>query len=421
MHRRLFPFLLSALHICFLSKKFPCNSVVHFLKVNYTSTINSMVKSQTIPPSPSSSELSPPPSSPDIKNDAVVSRYFATKRHDQGVPVRKRRRINEPEPTVGDVPAVMPELPKLKRTSAKSSTAPQNWERIYDLVKEMRKARLAPVDTMGCATAADRTTSPQTQRFQTLISLMLSSQTKDTVNAATMSRLRSSLPGGLTLSSILAVAPSELNELISSVGFHRRKTDYIKKTAEILRDEYDGDIPDSVDGLTRLPGVGPKMAHLCMSTAWDCVTGIGVDVHVHRISNLWGWTTSKMPEETRAQLESWLPKDRWMELNWLLVGFGQTICLPRGRKCGECLLASEGLCRAAWKGNVAAKTQKKIKVEKLEDLPEDDDFKPKMETGNGVGFPPRNPRKKGRKVVKQEVKIEDDRNQMPDIEDAAIP
>jgi endonuclease III len=149
---------------------------------------------------------------------------------------------------------------------------------------------------------------------------------------------------GMNLESILAVEPALLNDLIGKVGFHNLKTKYIKNTAVILRDKFGSDIPDTIDGLISLPGVGPKMAYLCMSSAWGRDEGIGVDVHVHRITNLWGWHKTNQPEETRAALEEWLPKDKWHEINHLLVGFGQTICLPVGRKCGECTLVSWG-CR----------------------------------------------------------------------------
>lgn len=132
------------------------------------------------------------------------------------------------------------------------------------------------------------------------------------------------------------------------------KTKYIKQAAEILRDKWDSDIPNTIEGLTSLPGVGPKMAYLCMSAAWGRDEGIGVDVHVHRITNLWGWHKTKQPEETRAALESWLPREKWHDINNLLVGFGQTICLPVGRKCGDCKLASRGLCPSA----VVGKTTK---------------------------------------------------------------
>ena len=132
------------------------------------------------------------------------------------------------------------------------------------------------------------------KRFQTLIALMLSSQTKDTTNALAMRRLQTELPApGLTLENILAVDPVKLNELIYIVGFHNNKTRYIKAAALILRDNYAGDIPDTIEGLISLPGVGPKMAYLCLSAAWGRTEGIGVDVHVHRITNLWGWHKTK--------------------------------------------------------------------------------------------------------------------------------
>lgn len=93
------------------------------------------------------------------------------------------------------------------------------------------------------------------------------------------------------------------------------------------------------------------MAHLCMAAenGWGRVEGIGVDVHVHRITNLWGWQSppTKGPEDTRRALEAWLPHDRWKEINWLLVGLGQTVCLPVGRRCGDCELGLRGLCKAA--------------------------------------------------------------------------
>lgn len=177
---------------------------------------------------------------------------------------------------------------------------------------------------------------------------MLSSQTKDTTNAIAMRRLQTELSHpGLTLENILALSPEKLNELIWVVGFHNNKARHIKATALILRDQWESDIPDTVEGLMSLPGVGPKMAYLCMSAAWGRIEGIGVDVHVHRITNLWGWHKTRMPEETRTTLEAWLPKDRWHEINHLLVGFGQTICLPVGRRCGECVLSEMRLCPSA--------------------------------------------------------------------------
>ncbi|KAL9627133.1 MAG: hypothetical protein Q9164_007695, partial [Protoblastenia rupestris] len=177
-----------------------------------------------------------------------------------------------------------------------------------------------------------------------------------------MRRLQTELPApGLTLDNVLAVEPETLNEMIYVVGFHNNKTRYIKDAAVLLRDQHNGDIPDTIEGLMSLPGVGPKMAYLCLSAAWGRTEGIGVDVHVHRITNLWGWHKTKGPEETRKFLEGWLPKDRWHEINHLLVGFGQTICLPVGRRCGDCKLAERGMCPSAVIGK--QKAVKRVKKE----------------------------------------------------------
>jgi len=273
---------------------------------------------------------------------------------------------------------------------------PSNWEQVYNLTKAMRSeggvAYPAVVDTMGCERLADRTTSPRDQRFQTLMALMLSSQTKDTVTAAAIKGLRENLPGGLCLESILEVDPVRLDQLIGSVGFHNNKTRFIKQAAIDIRDKFNGEIPDTIEGLTSLKGVGPKMGYLTLSAAWGKTEGIGVDVHVHRITNLWGWHKTKNPEETRMMLESWLPKDKWHEINWLLVGFGQTICAPVGRKCGDCVLAEEGLCPGSV---VRRQTIKKLKEEALK-------------------------AEEGEVKIKREVEVEEKENTVGDIEDIGL-
>jgi len=229
--------------------------------------------------------------------------------------------------------------PRKERRHIKIET-PENWEILYSNILEMRKDKTAPVDSMGCEKVQEMSTDPKVQRYHCLVSLMLSSQTKDEVNFAAMQRLRSH---GLTVDSILEMSDKTLGDLIYPVGFWRRKIVYLKKTAEILKNNYDNDIPDTVEKLCQLPGVGPKMAHLCMNIAWKQQSGIGVDTHVHRITNRLGWTgvkvgdTTKTPEDTRMALESWLPQEKWTEINWLLVGFGQQICTPLRPKCHLCL------------------------------------------------------------------------------------
>jgi endonuclease-3 len=206
----------------------------------------------------------------------------------------------------------------------------------------------------------------------------------------------------LNLESVLAIEPVALNGFINKVGFHNLKTKYIKQTAEILRDKWNSEIPDTIAGLVSLPGVGPKMAYLTMSAAWGKDEGIGVDVHVHRITNLWGWNKTQQPEQTRAALESWLPKEKWHDINNLLVGFGQTICLPVGRKCGDCKLADRGLCPSAV---VAKKT--KVKKEEVVVKAEDSESE-----GEGEA------KVQGKLTVEvDEIKAEDVEPAIPDIED----
>lgn len=130
----------------------------------------------------------------------------------------------EPSPELGDLPAHLKPSSTNKRkhgTTKKNSTPstnpPPNWQAMYAAVREMRSRIPAPVDTMGCERLADAASTPKIRRFQTLVSLMLSSQTKDTVNAVAMKQLREGLPGGLCLESILAVEPNRLDELIHIV------------------------------------------------------------------------------------------------------------------------------------------------------------------------------------------------------------
>ncbi|XP_055265165.1 endonuclease III-like protein 1 isoform X7 [Moschus berezovskii] len=224
------------------------------------------------------------------------------------------------------------------------SWEPQDWRQQLDNIRTMRSRKDAPVDQLGAEHCFDPSASPKVRRYQVLLSLMLSSQTKDQVTAGAMQRLRAR---GLTVDSILQTDDSTLGALIYPVGFWRSKVKYIKQTSAILQQRYGGDIPASVAELVALPGVGPKMAHLAMAVAWGAVSGIAVDTHVHRIANRLRWTkkATRSPEETRRALEEWLPRELWSEINGLLVGFGQQTCLPVRPHCQACL--NRALCPAA--------------------------------------------------------------------------
>lgn len=250
-----------------------------------------------------------------------------------------------------------PKKPIISPARLKSFRPPSNWLRVYQSLCEIRHGKdaiPAPVDEMGCDKLFWEMASPKTRRYHILTSLMLSSQTKDTTTAQAMrqlheyanKKLKHDKPEGLTLNSVLLMSNQELNSCINKVGFHRRKTEYIKEAAIMLRRDFEGDVPKSVEELVKLPGVGPKMAHLAVQACWDKVEGIGVDTHVHRISSRFKWvpygTYEKGPEATRIALESWLPEEYWSEINHLMVGHGQTICLPRNPLCHQCPL--KGIC-----------------------------------------------------------------------------
>jgi len=179
--------------------------------------------------------------------------------------------------------------------------APPRWRETYEAIAEMRRQVLAPVDGMGCANAGDNEQDPKSKRLSILISLMLSSQTKDEVTHEAVSKIRAAAGGEITLGNMLAMSTETLQGAINKVGFWSKKTTYIMEAMKRLRDDFDGDVPETVEELTSLKGVGPKMAFLALQNAWNLNTGIGVDVHVHRITNLLAWHKphTKTPEETR--------------------------------------------------------------------------------------------------------------------------
>ncbi|XP_037115867.1 endonuclease III-like protein 1 [Syngnathus acus] len=255
---------------------------------------------------------------------------------------------------------------------------PPAWKTQLGHIREMRSSRDAPVDSMGAKKCCDAEAPANVRRFQVLVSLMLSSQTKDQVTAAAMQKLRAH---GCTAEKLLSTDDKTLGKLIYPVGFWRNKVKFLKMTAAMLVKDYGGDIPDSLEGLVRLPGVGPKMAHLAMDIAWDQVSGIGVDTHVHRISNRLGWLRkpTKNPEATRKALQEWLPRDLWSEINWLLVGFGQQVCLPTNPLCSLCL--NQYSCPSAHQSSPA----KLLKVRSPPSLCPDA-FEAKTESGQETVF-----------------------------------
>jgi len=202
------------------------------------------------------------------------------------------------------------------------------------LVEELRADKSAPVDTDGAEVLPQQGdgVDDTVYRFQILVALMLSSQTKDKVVGEAMRNLQKHA-GGLTIDNIRQMSHEDLNHLIQKVGFHNNKTKYIKQTAEILHEKHGGDIPKTpTEMIEQLPGVGPKMAFIVESIAWGTQSGIGIDTHMHRMFNQLGWVPhTKNPEMTRIELEAWLPREKWVSANYLWVGFGQEVQQFKGR------------------------------------------------------------------------------------------
>ena len=192
----------------------------------------------------------------------------------------------------------------------------------YKGIQAMREYTEAPVDTQGAAQQGDPNDSPENFRFQTLVGLMLSSQTKDPITHATMERFREF---GCNVPKVRKTSEKKIREVIHGVGFHNTKAKHIKQVAEILHEDYNGDVPSTYKEVIALPGVGPKMTILYLQIAEGVVTGISVDTHVHRIANRLKWVKSTNPEGTRQQLEKLVPEPMWDNVNKALVGFGQAI------------------------------------------------------------------------------------------------
>ena len=247
--------------------------------------------------------------------------------------------------------AAAPAPKKRRRRKAPLELAPPDgWRSTWDLIEELRADRSAVVDRMGSEAIAAASAPGADRAYETLISLMLSSQTRDTVNIETMRRLRAH---GCTVPNVLATPEAELGALIKGVSFHNTKAAHILRSTRLIADEHGGAVPDTLDGLLALPGVGPKMALLVLQVAFGRVEGISVDTHVHRIANQLAWTgetSTKTPEHTRAALEAWMPREVWADVNLVLVGLGQEVQTERHKllsKCCGCSRPEDALRLAA--------------------------------------------------------------------------
>ncbi len=174
--------------------------------------------------------------------------------------------------------------------------------------------------------------------FEVLVSTILSLRTKDQVTAMASAGL---FEVARTPREITALDEEELKRLIYPVGFYPTKAKQLKKISQIIIDEYGGNVPDVIDELLKLPGVGRKTANLVLVEGFQ-KAAICVDAHVHRISNRIGYVKTKNADKTEAALRKKLPARHWMRYNELLVAFGQSICRPMSPFCSTCPV--NGMC-----------------------------------------------------------------------------
>ena len=186
--------------------------------------------------------------------------------------------------------------------------------------------------------------------WQLLIAVILSAQCTDArVNIVTKDLF-------VKYRDLAAFAEADLRELeqdIRSIGFYHNKAKNIKDCAKMLLQEFGGEVPERLEDLIRLPGVGRKTANVIRGNIYrdPCIV---VDTHVKRISRRLGFTKEEDPEKIEYDLMKVLPEDHWILYNIQIITFGRTICFARSPKCGECPLA--GLCRSEDKqGQVTAK------------------------------------------------------------------
>jgi len=171
--------------------------------------------------------------------------------------------------------------------------------------------------------------------FKVLISCILSLRTQDRTTGAASERLFALAD---TPEKMMVLPCDTIEKTIYPVGFYRTKAAHILEICRILDTEYGGNVPDEIDELLKLKGVGRKTANLVVTLGYG-KPGICVDTHVHRICNRWGYVGTRTPEETEFALREKLPKEYWIVINDLLVTFGQNQCSPLSPKCSTCRLA----------------------------------------------------------------------------------
>jgi endonuclease III len=204
-------------------------------------------------------------------------------------------------------------------------------KRPFDIPDMMRRIRAAVAPFPKAALfelAEDGFDSP----FEQLVACVISIRTRDEVMLPVARRL---FAEAHTPAQIAELGPERIDALIRESTFHEAKARQIQDIARRVVDEFDGELPCDEGALLSFRGVGPKCANLVRGIACGDPS-IGVDIHVHRVTNRWGYVSAKTPEQTMLALHENLPTRYWVEINRLLVPFGKHICTGKLPKCSTC-------------------------------------------------------------------------------------
>ncbi len=201
----------------------------------------------------------------------------------------------------------------------------QNISKILKVMETEAKKRNAPVFKVESVRATP---------FRSLVFVMLSARTKD---ATTLNAVEKLFKIATMPEKISEIKISKLEQILYGVGFYRVKAKYLKKMCKMLVSEFHGKVPDNIDDMLKLPGIGRKSANIVLARHFGKHV-IGVDTHVHRISNRLGLVKTKKPLETEKTLMKKIPKRHLRLLNRTFVAYGQTICQPVSPSCSICKL-----------------------------------------------------------------------------------
>jgi endonuclease-3 len=213
-------------------------------------------------------------------------------------------------------------------------------------IVDVIEALAADLDVMGLPIVSQYAEEKR-DPFAILVSTLLSLRTKDEVTAVASQKL---LNLAATPQAMLTLSPDEISRAIYPVGFYKTKAATILAISRDLIDRFNSQVPDTIEDLLTLKGVGRKTANLVVSLGYQ-KDGLCVDTHVHRISNRLGYVITKTPEETEYALRDRLPRQYWSIYNTLMVAFGRQICRPLSPLCSRCRIFSHcarvnvGKCR----------------------------------------------------------------------------